>query len=126
LIRDLVQRQLHQWRKVFPSKYFFILFKKIFLFSRPFFDSKTSQNDENSARSLPSINPPQSQSDVSKQPSHDEETNPPSLLQQVGQEFNSTMAGRAVSNMAKIATNKMSELLSKYSIDKYFFNLYFI
>jgi len=126
LIQDLVQRQLHQWRKVFPSKYFFILFKKIFLFSRPFFDSKTSQNDENSARSLPSINPPQSQLDTSKHPSHDEETNPPSLLQQVGQEFNSTMAGRAVSNMAKIATNKMSELLSKYSIDKYFVNLYFI
>jgi hypothetical protein len=39
-----------------------------------------------------------------------------SLLQQVGDEINSTAAGRVVSNMAKMATNKMSELLGIYSI----------
>jgi hypothetical protein len=39
----------------------------------------------------------------------------PSLLQQVGGEINSTMAGRVVSNMAKMATNKMTELLGKNS-----------
>lgn len=38
----------------------------------------------------------------------------PSLLQQMGEEINSTMAGRVVSNMAKMATHKMSELLGKY------------
>ncbi|CAF0861729.1 unnamed protein product [Adineta ricciae] len=38
-----------------------------------------------------------------------------SLLQQVGEEINSTAAGRAVSNMAKMATHKMSELLSSSS-----------
>ncbi len=32
----------------------------------------------------------------------------------MGDEINSTMAGRVVSNMAKMATHKMSELLSKY------------
>jgi hypothetical protein len=37
----------------------------------------------------------------------------PSLFQQVGDEINSTMAGRVVSSMAKIATHKMSELLGK-------------
>ena len=36
-----------------------------------------------------------------------------SLLQQVGDEIHSTTAGRVVSNMAKMATNKMSELLGK-------------
>ncbi|UJR10094.1 hypothetical protein I4U23_014316 [Adineta vaga] len=35
-----------------------------------------------------------------------------SLFQQVGEEINSTTAGRVVSNMAKMATHKMSELLS--------------
>ena len=37
-----------------------------------------------------------------------------SLLQQVGDEIHSTTAGRVVSNMAKMATSKMSELLGKF------------
>jgi biotin carboxyl carrier protein len=83
------------------------------------FDSKTSQNDENSTQSSPSANQSQIASDTSKEPNQDEENNPAqnlTLLQQMGHEINSTMAGRAVSSMAKIATNKMSELLSKYPI----------
>jgi hypothetical protein len=38
----------------------------------------------------------------------------PSLLQQFGDELSSTMAGKVVSHMAKIATDTMSELLSIY------------
>jgi hypothetical protein len=85
------------------------------------FDLKTSQNDENSVRL--STNHLPNQSDISKESSHDEENNPPSLLQEMSYEFNSTSAGRAASTMAKIATNKMSELLSKYN---YFLNFYLI
>jgi hypothetical protein len=36
-----------------------------------------------------------------------------SILQQVNDELHSTVAARVVSNMAKMATNKMAELLSK-------------
>ena len=37
-----------------------------------------------------------------------------SLLQQVGDEINSTMAGRVMTHMAKKATYKISELLGRY------------
>jgi len=50
----------------------------------------------------------------------------PSLLQQVGDEINSTMAGRVVSSMAKIATHKMSELLGKYFHLNFNFSYFFV
>lgn len=85
--------------------------------SRPLFGSKTSQSNESSAQSPSSTNHHLNQPDPSEQRSHDEENNPSpnlSLLQQVGNEINSTMAGRAISTMAKITSNKMSELLGTY------------
>ncbi len=88
-----------------------------FLFSRPFFGSKTSQSEENSTQSSSPENHHPIQPNISKQSSHDSENHPllsPSLLQEVGNEMNSTVAGRAVSNIAKKATNKISELLSIY------------
>ena len=43
----------------------------------------------------------------------------PSLLEQVGNEINATMAGRVVSNMAKLASDKMSELLGRCCVHTY-------
>jgi hypothetical protein len=91
--------------------------EKIFffqLFFRPFFDSKSSQSEENFAQSPFSPETHRkTQSIITKQSSQDSSNNPTSL-QETNQELSSTIAGRAVSSIAKIATNKMSELLSIY------------
>jgi hypothetical protein len=88
--------------------------------SRPFFDSKTtSQSEENSTQSSSPETHRKTQLNISKQPSQDLENNTPStpsLLKEVGDELSSTMAGRAVTDIAKIASNKMSELMSIYLI----------
>lgn len=69
------------------------------------FDCRISPSEENSAQSSPAL---------SQRQSHENENTPPinaSFLQQIGNEMNSTKAGKAMSTVAKITSNKMSELL---------------
>ncbi|CAF2650409.1 unnamed protein product [Rotaria sp. Silwood2] len=85
------------------------------IFPKPLFDSKTSQSERTSTQSSPpSENHQKILSNTQKQ--HDQEsennkTSSPSLLEQMTDEINSTTAVRVVSNIAKLATNKMSEML---------------
>jgi len=82
------------------SEKFFLLFS-----FRPFFDSKTSQSEENSTQSSSPETHRKTQPNISKEPSQDSENNAPStpsLLKEAGDEFSSTMAGKAVSNLAKL------------------------
>ncbi|CAF1236792.1 unnamed protein product [Adineta steineri] len=114
-------------------------------FPKPLFDSKTLNSEDNTAPSSPPENRAKNLATqavlnqrlgaiVTRADSHDSTSSAisksgrvtksdsetpasvnPSLLQQVGGEINSTAAGRVVSNMAKMASNKMSELLSSNS-----------
>ncbi|CAM4856304.1 unnamed protein product [Rotaria socialis] len=77
--------------------------------------SKTSQNEENG------IQPTLLESSIEihinneKQSNQDSENNArlsSSLFEQMGDEINATVAGRVVTNIAKLATNKVSELLT--------------
>ncbi|CAF0752523.1 unnamed protein product [Rotaria sp. Silwood1] len=84
-------------------------------FPKPLFDSRTSQSERTSTQSSSLENHEKILSNTQKQYSQDSENNKTtsqSLLEQMSDELNSTKAVRAVSNIAKLATNKMSEILT--------------
>lgn len=97
-------------------------------FPKPLFDTKTLPSGDNSVQSTspehrPKVQPTSQRTStvVSRTNSNDLSNKTPrlqkadsenqSFMQHVGDELNSSVAGRVVSNMAKMATNKMSELL---------------
>ena len=85
-------------------------------FPRPMFEPRVSRSELDAIQVLASRTPRKSTSSGSKPRvsiTSDEAATSPSLFEQVGNEINATMAGRVVSNMAKLATDKMSELLGK-------------
>lgn len=101
--------------KVFQSKYVkFFLFKKKQSYGsfRSTFDPKTSENE---TISTPTEVPSKIQIRIQQQGSQDSENTAPmspSFFEQMSDEINSFVTGRTVSNFAKMATNKVSELLS--------------
>ncbi|CAF4002832.1 unnamed protein product [Rotaria magnacalcarata] len=76
---------------------------------------KTSQNEENSVQPTLSESSIEIHINNEKQSNQSSENNAhlsPSLFEQMGDDINAAMAGRAVTNIAKLATNKVSELLT--------------
>ncbi len=89
--------------------------------SRPLFDSKTSQSGENSTQSSSPETHRKSEPNISEQSSQDSQNNP-SLFKEATMELSATLAGQTVIDLARVTSNKVSELLSIYLI----FQIYFL